>query len=271
VETWSLSFSKITLKGQPVLKKDITFEDVDGNEVTETFYFNLNRAEMLEMELRFGDKGLEEHFREVVASNNRGAILDLYKYILCSTVGRREGKLFIKNEQITNEFLHGGAYSQMFMDLFNNPTAIVDFFRGVLPTNMQARYDTVIAEETAKDKGPETTQEIVTSAPTTESEPVQVEVPHKIEGRASVALPPGGDGNVVSHEDDVQLTAEQEQQILDDMFADEKPKAWNEYTRQELLDLPTEEFKRLLGKDKNNVPRGLLNLAFERRSKGIDK
>ena len=33
-----------------MLKRNITYEDFDGNTVTEAFYFNLSKAELMEME-----------------------------------------------------------------------------------------------------------------------------------------------------------------------------------------------------------------------------
>ena len=198
-----------------MLKKTITFENVDGEEVTEDFYFNMNKAEMLEMELTVGgDDGLEEHFKKVVASGNRQAILDIYKEILSRTVGRREGKLFIKNDQITNEFMHGGAYSQMFMDLFNNPNAILEFFRGVLPNNMKAGYDTIMKEQ------------LGTEAPAQPEVKPEPEFPSgKVASALQVELPPGGTGEVV-HTDAEPIPGlddAAEARLLDAIFGKEEP------------------------------------------------
>ena len=198
-----------------MLKKTITFENVDGEEVTEDFYFNMNKAEMLEMELTVGgDDGLEEHFKKVVASGNRQAILDIYKEILSRTVGRREGKLFIKNDQITNEFMHGGAYSQMFMDLFNNPNAILEFFRGVLPNNMKAGYDTIMKEQ------------LGTEAPAQPEVKPEPEFPAgKVASALQVELPPGGTGEVV-HTDAEPIPGlddAAEARLLDAIFGKEEP------------------------------------------------
>lgn len=251
-----------------MLKKDITFEDIDGNEVTETFYFNLDRAEMLEMELRFGDKGLEEHFRKVVESNDRGAILDIYRYILSSTVGRRVGKLFVKNEEIRNEFMHGGAYAQMFMDLFNNPNGIIEFFRGVLPNKMQGKYDEIMKSET--DAMPVTTKQVFEN-----TQRLEKFAPTGVQNTTQVQLPPGGDGNMVIMDEAKEffdgLTPDVEAGLLNELFGEQKPKELKNYTRKELVEMPTEEFKKLLGKDRHNVSRGLLNVAFERKTRGIDK
>lgn len=244
-----------------MLKKDITFENIDGEEVTETFYFNLNKAEMAEMELRFGEKGLEEHFKNAVATKDRGTILDLYKYILTSTIGRREGNLFVKNEKITSEFLHSGAYSQMFVDLFNDPAQIIEFFRGVLPNSMKDKYDKVIADQ------------------------MDVETPQSEKGRSVPAsdgtpmhLPPGGDGEPVPWTDaerNFALTTEAERRLAEEIFRPEKPsefaKKLEEYTKPELMAMSQEDFDRLVGTNPQMMPRAVLNIAFERRMKGPDK
>lgn len=45
-----------------MLRKTIKFEDFEGNEVEKAFYFNLTKAEILEMELGSKD-GLSNYLR----------------------------------------------------------------------------------------------------------------------------------------------------------------------------------------------------------------
>lgn len=49
------------------------------------------------------------------------------------------------------------------------------------------------------------------------------------------------------------------------------PKKLEEYTRDELLGLSQETFDRLVGTNPQMMPRNVLNVAFERRAKGLDK
>lgn len=125
-----------------MLKKTITFPDLDGNDVTEDFYFNLNKAELAELELSH-KSGLADHLRKIVDANDGGAIMDKFKEIITMSVGRRseDGRRFIKNEEITNEFLQTNAYSELFIELVTDADAAAAFIRGIVPTDLKEAVD----------------------------------------------------------------------------------------------------------------------------------
>jgi len=120
-----------------VLKKTITFKDLDGNQVTEDFYFNLNQAEIAEMELSY-DGGLSEYLQKIIAKEDGHAIITAFKDIVMKSVGRRseDGRRFIKSPEITNDFLQTEAYSEMFMNLVTNAESAAEFIRGIVPQDM---------------------------------------------------------------------------------------------------------------------------------------
>jgi hypothetical protein len=55
-----------------VLKKDITYEDYDGNTQTETFWFHLSKAELIEYDMNTdgGLKGLGERLIAAATSSS---------------------------------------------------------------------------------------------------------------------------------------------------------------------------------------------------------
>lgn len=134
-----------------MLKKTITYQDMDGNDITEDFYFNLNKAEITEMELSH-EGGYSEYLKRVIESKDGGEIIGAFKEIIKASVGRRseDGKRFIKSEEITNEFLQTDAYSVLFMDLVTNADAAAEFVRGISPADMAAQ----MTGEEAKDETP---------------------------------------------------------------------------------------------------------------------
>jgi hypothetical protein len=127
-----------------VLKKTITFNDLDGNPVTEDFYFNLNKAEIAEMELSY-DGGLSDYLQKIIATNDGGAIISAFKDIVTKSVGRRseDGRRFMKSPDITNEFLQTEAYSEMFMSLVTDATAASEFIKGIVPQEMSQKIENV--------------------------------------------------------------------------------------------------------------------------------
>jgi hypothetical protein len=69
-----------------VLKKTITYEDLDGGKVTEDFYFALSKAELAEMRLRQGD-GFDGFLQAIVEAKDGNALIDLFKNMLRMSVG----------------------------------------------------------------------------------------------------------------------------------------------------------------------------------------
>lgn len=128
-----------------MLKKTITFKDLDGNDVTEDFYFNLNKAEIAEMELSY-DGGLSDYLQKIIQKEDGYAIITSFKDIITKAVGKRsdDGRRFIKSQDIINEFVQTEAYSSMFMDIVTNATSAVDFIKGIVPADMAAKVDATV-------------------------------------------------------------------------------------------------------------------------------
>lgn len=124
-----------------MLEKKITYTDFNGNERTETFRFNLNKAEILEMELGTSG-GLTQMIEKLVEINDYPQIVKLYKNFILNSYGEKslDGKHFVKNEEIRNRFEQSEAYSELFMELLSSPEAASAFVNGVMP-NVQVTGD----------------------------------------------------------------------------------------------------------------------------------
>lgn len=124
-----------------MLKKDITYEDLDGNEITETFWFHLSKAELAEMALGKEGKagGFETWVKTLINSNDGEVMTQTFKKILLSTIGERseDNKRFIKNDQIRDNFVQSDAYSVLFMELMTDADKMSAFINGVVPSNMR--------------------------------------------------------------------------------------------------------------------------------------
>jgi len=117
-----------------MLKKTITFEDYNGKEQTEEFFFNLNEAELTELELS-EDGGLVNTIEKVVAAENGREIIRLFKVLILSAVGIKseDGRRFIKNDSIRDEFEQTEAYSKLFIELATEADKATAFVNGILP------------------------------------------------------------------------------------------------------------------------------------------
>lgn len=117
-----------------MLKKTITYTDYNGNERKEDFYFNLSKAEIMEMELSTTG-GLSEMIQRVVAAQDGPAIIKIFKDLVLKAYGVKspDGKRFIKSEELSNEFAQTEAYVDIFMELATNAEAAAEFVNGIVP------------------------------------------------------------------------------------------------------------------------------------------
>lgn len=129
-------------------KKTITFPNYNGEEVTESFYFNLTKAELLEMEME-QPGGMMEYLNTLIESKDANEILKIFKNLIRRSVGKKsaDGRRFVKNEEITNDFMQTEAYSQLFMELATDAEEGARFINGIIPQDVAKE----VAKEKAKD------------------------------------------------------------------------------------------------------------------------
>ena len=121
-----------------MLKKTITYTDYNGNQRTEDFFFNLNKAEILEMELSISG-GMTQMIDRIVSAQDSPAIIKVFKELILKAYGEKspDGKHFYKSEKISEEFSQTDAYSELFMELASDPDAAAAFINGLIPNAPQ--------------------------------------------------------------------------------------------------------------------------------------
>ena len=114
-------------------KKVIKFEDYNGQKREMTAYFNLSKAELMEMELST-QAGVDEMIRVLIATNDNAKIMQTYKDLILKSYGIKseDGTRFIKTEKLREEFEQSAAYSEFFMELLSNPEEQNKFINGVV-------------------------------------------------------------------------------------------------------------------------------------------
>ena len=117
-----------------MLKKTITYTDYDGNTRTEDYYFNLSKAEVIEMELGTTG-GMQKMLERIVAEQDTKKITEIFKTIILKAYGEKsaDGKRFIKSEELSTAFSQTEAYTELFMELFQDADKAAAFFTGILP------------------------------------------------------------------------------------------------------------------------------------------
>lgn len=117
-----------------MLKKTISYVDFNDNAVTETFYFNLSKSELVEMEVS-EKEGLGEMLQRIVEEKDNRELVKQFKRIILAAYGQKssDGKKFDKSEELSNEFSQTAAYDALFMELTTDETAVANFITGLMP------------------------------------------------------------------------------------------------------------------------------------------
>lgn len=119
--------------------KKITYIDYNDVQHTEEFYFNLNRAEILNMLTTESDATLDQVFEYFRQTRNSKALLKMVEDLIKSSYGVKspDGKRFVKSPEITEAFVQSEAYSELLFELLNDSDATAKFFIGIVPRNLQ--------------------------------------------------------------------------------------------------------------------------------------
>lgn len=121
-----------------MIKKTMTTVDFGGTERTEDYYFNLTKAEIMEMQL-CTDGGFVETVKKIVEAKNQLELTRLFKKIICASYGvlSPDGRKFVKNQQVLDDFMATQAYSDLYIELLSGDgKAAEDFVNGILPKDL---------------------------------------------------------------------------------------------------------------------------------------
>ena len=120
-----------------MIKEKITYTDYNGIERTEDFYFNLSKAEVMEMEMSTTG-GMAEMIQRIVDAQAAPAIIKVFKDLILRAYGEKspDGKRFIKSEELSAAFSQTEAYSNLFMKLATDADAAARFVNGIVPADM---------------------------------------------------------------------------------------------------------------------------------------
>ena len=133
-----------------MLKKEITFENYDGTEKKETYYFHINEVELLELDTDT-QAGFVATVEKIGKEQDRKALFELFKRIILMSIGERspDGNQFVKNDEIRQRFMHTPAYSALFVEILSDANKASAFINGVIPKALQEEAKRLMqAEET---------------------------------------------------------------------------------------------------------------------------
>lgn len=119
-------------------KMSVSYEDFDGNQRTEDKYFNLTKAEVTELETSMNG-GLSNLLEKIVAEQDQQKIIEYFKKMVLMAYGEKslDGRIFLKNDRIREEFACSAAYSEIFMKLATDADVAAEFVNGIIPKDLK--------------------------------------------------------------------------------------------------------------------------------------
>ena len=124
-----------------MIKKTVTYTDYNEVERTENFYFNLSKAEVMEMEMST-EGGMAESIQKIVDAKDAPAIIRVFKDLVLKAYGVKsdDGRRFMKTKpdgtRYADDFKETEAYSQIFMELATDADAAAKFINGIVPADL---------------------------------------------------------------------------------------------------------------------------------------
>lgn len=118
--------------------KEMEYVDFNGVTRKEKFYFNLTKAEILDLELGKAG-GLTEYIKKIVEAQDTPTIMALFKTLLLKSYGIKsdDGRRFVKNDQVREEFEQTQAFSDLYMLLALNDEEASRFVNAIVPDDMK--------------------------------------------------------------------------------------------------------------------------------------
>jgi hypothetical protein len=154
-----------------VLKKSIKYTDFNGEEQTEDFYFHLSKADLIGMEFSaHGEGGLQVHLQKIAEAEDGKQIWEFLESLVAKSYGMKspDGKRFVKNDQLMENFKSTAAYSELIMELCLDAGKAAEFVNGIVPAGL--------AEDVARlQETPAVADQAVPASP--EADPTAIE-PH---------------------------------------------------------------------------------------------
>ena len=206
-----------------MIKKTVTYDDLDGNSVTEDFYFNFSKLEGLELDVKL-QGGLEGTLARISATEDSQQAYALFKDLLLSAYGRKGpgGKGFPKKDvdgTPMRDYLEASpALGEIIIEMLQNPNDAAKFFEGMLPPKLVAQ--TKLEQAAEAGQGALSFDE-------------KTEVP---------TAPP----------------------VLEQKGSPEKE--FEDYTREELVNMTQIDFNRLVGTDPQKMTQEQLVVAMQRKN-----
>ena len=131
-----------------MLVKKIKYQDFNGVEREDEFYFNLSKAEVIKWITTNGNYTLDAVLTKLIQTENVKDLINEFDYLITESYGEKslDGIQFVKTPEIKAKFVNSNAYSELFMELVSDAKKAAEFFNGILPDDLSRDIQKAIKE-----------------------------------------------------------------------------------------------------------------------------
>lgn len=131
-----------------MLTKTIEFTDYDGQKREGTFYFNLNKAEVIMWMTTTGEYTLDKVLLRLSEERNGKRIMEIFEDLIHRSYGRKsmDGIRFEKSEELWLAFYQSEAYAELFSEIVTDAKKAAAFVNGIIPRQMAEEVNKALLE-----------------------------------------------------------------------------------------------------------------------------
>lgn len=132
-----------------MVKKTITYHDLNGNELKDDFYFNINKAELIDMQIE--DESFQSKIQRIIDTKDNRRLQKLVSDLIDKSYGERssDGIAFLKTEERLARFKATDAYNVLRVELATDADKLTEFVKGIMPKDLMEQAEKAQAEELA--------------------------------------------------------------------------------------------------------------------------
>lgn len=109
-------------------KLNISYQDFNGNDRKDSFFFNYTEAEVLELDFQEKD-GIEGYINRIIKAEDGKSIIKFIKEIILKAYGEKtaDGRGFVKSKELSDSFASTNAFSKLLLSLATDAKAAASF------------------------------------------------------------------------------------------------------------------------------------------------
>lgn len=125
-----------------MFSREFEYTGYDGQPKKDTYWFNLTEAELYEIDLS-SIRGFTGEMTKLLKEERTKEIVDSFKAVILGAVGNvsADGRKFIKNEEIKEDFYRSKAYSQLFVELVSSGEKLAAFLKAAIPEEIRQKME----------------------------------------------------------------------------------------------------------------------------------